>query len=255
MATEIVSSDVVGYNSNNLTTGKNKLTMVGGSFAGIGTEGFQLNGNITVKNIKGGSDSGDSDTLLMWDPTKAGGAGGYNTFYYYDDGTDAGWCDLATDDYVENTPAYANGFPAGSAFWFQAIDGATKDITFSGAVEDADYVEPPLSSGKQLSMVANAYPTQLQLNSTAMVEFTGLKGGSDSGDSDTLLVWDPTKAGGAGGYNTFYYYDDGTDTGWCDLATDDYVEVTYPNGFAVGTAFWFNPINAAAKNIKFIKSF
>ena len=233
------------------------MTMVAGSFAGVSTDGFQMNGNLNVTNIKGGTDFGSSDTLLMWDPTMAGGAGGYIRFYYYDDGQEAGWCDPGTEDYVEKSEKYTDGFPTGSAFWFQAIDGATKDITFSGAVESADYVEPALSSGKQLSMIANAYPTRLQLNDTKMVEFSGLKGGTDFGSSDTLLMWDPTMAGGAGGYIRFYYYDDGNEAGWCDPGTEDYVEKSekYADGFPVGTAFWFNPIDDETKSIKFKKGF
>jgi hypothetical protein len=251
----IVSSDIVGYTSKDLTKGAGKLSMVAGSFNGITTDGFQMNGNMVVENVKGSDYSGTSDQLLLWDPTKAGGAGGYTTFYYYDDGTEAGWCDPATDDYVEKSAAYANGFPAGSAFWFKAVDGADKDITFSGAIEDADYIEPPLSEGTQLSMVADAYPVPLKLNETSCVKFIGIVGSDYSGTSDQLLLWDPTKAGGAGGYTTFYYYDDGTEAGWCDPATDDYVENTYPAGFPVGTAFWFKPYTATGRTIRFNKNF
>ncbi len=247
----------VGYNTSSLTTGAGKLSMIGGSFASVSGSGFQMNGDMTISNIKGGGGATDSDTLLMWDPTQASGAGGYITFYYYDDGSEKGWCDPMTDDWVENSEAYANGFPAGSAFWFNAIDNSEKAITFSGAVEDADYVEPAIAEGKQLSMVANAYPVGLKLNSTSGVVFTGLTGGGGATDSDTLLMWDPTQASGAGGYITFYYYDDGSEKGWCDPMTDDWVENSeaYANGFPVGSAFWFNPIDTKTKTIRFIKPF
>ena len=248
---DIVSSEVVGYTSKDLTKGTGKLSMVAGTFSGIGTDGFQMNGNMTVAGVKGGTDALSSDTLLLWDPTLAGGAGGYTTYYYYDDGEEAGWCD-PEDAYVEdNLP---NGFASGTAFWFKAYDGADKDITFSGAVEGADYVVPALSGGTQLSMVANAYPVALQLNDENCVSFTGLKGGTDALSSDTLLLWDPTLAGGAGGYTTYYYYDDGEEAGWCD-PEDAYVEDNLPNGFAAGTAFWFKPYNAGEREIKFKKNF
>ncbi|MCR5414957.1 MAG: hypothetical protein K6F50_09580, partial [Kiritimatiellae bacterium] len=175
---DITSQNVVGYNTTSLTTGKSKLSMIGGSFCAVNGNGFQMNGDMTISNITGGSGASDADTLLMWDPTKFGGAGGYTTFYYYDDGFEKGWCHPATGDYVEKADTYKNGFPAGSAFWFKPIDGATKEITFSGAVEDADYVEPALSEGKKLSMIANAYPVALKLNDSTNVAFTGLKGGS-----------------------------------------------------------------------------
>jgi hypothetical protein len=227
--------------------------MVGGSFAGVGADGFQMNGNITVKNVKGTDLSTTSDQLLMWDPTMANGAGGYRTFYYYDDGVDAGWTDAASEQYVED--AYPEGFAAGSAFWFRAADGSTKDITFSGAVEEADYVEPPLSAGTQLSMVANAYPIALKLNDSSVVSFTGLVGSDLSTTSDQFLLWDPTMASGAGGYRTFYYYDDGVDAGWTDAVSEQYVEDTYPTGFPVGTAFWFKPYTATGRTIRFNKAF
>ena len=250
---DVVSSDIVGYTSKDLTKGAGKLSMVAGTFGGIGTDGFQMNGNMTVSNVKGADSSFFADQLLMWDPTMASGAGGYRTFYYYDDGVDAGWTDAASETYVED--AYPNGFPAGSAFWFKAYDGATKDITFSGAVEAAEYVEPPLSAGKQLSMVANAYPVSLKLNDANMVTFTGIVGSDSSFAADQFLLWDPTMASGAGGYRTFYYYDDGADAGWTDAASELYVEETYPNGFPVGTAFWFKPYTAAERTIRFNKSF
>ncbi|MCR5414065.1 MAG: hypothetical protein K6F50_04980 [Kiritimatiellae bacterium] len=254
-ALAVESANIVGYNTTDLTTGKGKLSMVGGSFTSVSGAGFQMNGDMTVSNIKGGSGASDADTLLMWDPTKFGGAGGYTTFYYYDDGSEAGWCDPATDDYVEKSDTYKNGFPAGSAFWFNAIDTATKTITFSGAIEDADYVEAPLANGKQLSMIANAYPVALKLNDSTNVAFTGLKGGSGASDSDTLLMWDSSKFGGAGGYTTFYYYDDGSEKGWCDPATDDWVENSdaYKNGLPAGMGLWFNPLSATSHTIQFKK--
>ena len=254
---ELASANVVGYNSTALTTGKGKLSMIAGSFGSVNGKGFQLNTDMTVSNSKGGDSALNSDTLLMWDPTKAGGAGGYTTFYYYDDGEEAGWCDPATDDYVEKSAAYKNGFTSGAAFWFKPFDAAVKEVTFSGAVADSDIIEPALSSGKQLSMIANAYPVPLKLNDTSVVAFTGLKGGDSALNSDTLLLWDSTKAGGAGGYTTFYYYDDGEEAGWCDPATDDYVEksAAYKAGFPVGTAFWFKPVSEKTRNIQFKKPF
>ncbi len=248
-----VESGIVGYNTMDLNT--SKLSMIGGSFASTSGTGFQMNSDMTVSNAKGGTGATDADTLKLWDPTLYSGAGGYINFYYYDDGSEAGWCDPATDDYVENSEAYANGFPAGTAFWFNPIDSATKTITFSGGIEDADYVEPALSSGKKLSMVANAYPVALQLNDATCVEFTGLTGGTGATDADTLKMWDATLYSGAGGYINFYYYDDGSEAGWCDPATDDYVENSeaYASGLPVGTALWFNPINANTRTIQFKK--
>ena len=104
--------------------------MVAGLFAGVNTDGFQMNGNLNITNIKGGTGATDSDILMMWDPSIAGGAGGYISFYYYDDGAEAGWCEPEFNQYVDQSEKYADGFPVGTAFWFFPIDDAVKSIKF-----------------------------------------------------------------------------------------------------------------------------
>ncbi len=128
---DITSQNVVGYNTTSLSTGKSKYSMIGGSFSSVSGTGFQMNGDMTISNIKGGTNGvTDSDTLLMWDPTQAGGAGGYITFYYYDDGSEKGWCDPVTDDWIENSDAYKNGLPVGIGLWFNPLNANSRTIQF-----------------------------------------------------------------------------------------------------------------------------
>ena len=261
----MTSANVVGYYNNGLTQGKNKLSLIGGAMVDITTGGVQLNNGVKVTGIKGATGSAGADHLKLWDPTAVGGAGAYIEFYFYQDGDpdNDGWCDPGTDDNIEKTPKYKNGFPAGTGFWYKAADNAEKDITFSGAVEDAAYIEPPMSEGKQLTMFANAYPVMTQFNpigGKTMVSFSGLKGATGSAGADHIKMWDPAGASGAGKYIEFYFYQDGDpdNDGWCDPGTDDNIEKTakYKNGLPVGTAFWFKPADAkTVRVIRFNKMF
>ena len=89
----------------------------------------------------------------------------------------------------------------------------------------------------------------LNLNKGFAVD--GITGGEDSGYADNILVWDPT---GPGGYLTFYFYDDGSESGW--TAPDEYYlgdpECAYNTFFKPGKAFWFRPIDANEKTLRFL---
>ena len=246
---DITSANVVGYTTTGLAQGAGKFSMIGLTFNNAAGENLQLNGGLKVENATGTDDSGTSDHLKLWDPTRAGGAGGYLTFWFYDDGEESGWCD-PDGNYVEDGD-YADGFPAGTAFWYEAIDAKEKSFSVSGGVEGADYIEPPLASGKQFSMFADPYPVTLQLNSDHLV-CSGLTGTDDSGTSDHLKLWDATRAGGAGGYLTFWFYDDGAESGWCDPEGNYVEDGEYADGFAPGTPFWLEPIDAKAKTLRFV---
>ena len=254
---DITSANVVGYYGKDITKGKGKVSMFSLAFSDVSGDGFNFNTGLNVKNVKGTDDSNTSDHVLLWDPTKAGGAGGYLTLWYYDDGSEAGWCD-PDGNYIDD-PDWSivkDGFAAGSAFWFEPVDDQEKEMTISGAVDGADYIEPPLAGGKQLSMFSNPFPVQIQLNDKNQLVCSGITGTDDSNTSDHLLLWDPTKAGGAGGYLTLWFYDDGAgDCGWCDPDgnyIDDPEWSMFPDGFAPGTAFWFEPVNANEKCFRFL---
>ena len=102
--------------------------MVGVAFTAVDGSSFQLNSNLIVEGLKGATTKGAADQILLWDPAMGGGAGGYKTFYYYDDGAEAGWCD-PSDNYVEDG-SYKNAFTPGKGFWFYPVDTKEKTLRF-----------------------------------------------------------------------------------------------------------------------------
>ena len=76
---------------------------------------------VEVVNLTGGADESTADSVLVWDAVKSG----YTTFYYYYEAEypeDTAWYDVNGE--VEPT------LGAGTAFWFRAVAGEGKAITF-----------------------------------------------------------------------------------------------------------------------------
>ena len=76
---------------------------------------------VEVSNLTGGADDTSADSVLVWDATKSM----YTTFYYYYEAEyadESAWYDL--NGVVEPNLA------AGTAFWFRAVAGEGKAITF-----------------------------------------------------------------------------------------------------------------------------
>jgi hypothetical protein len=72
----------------------------------------------------------EADNLLLWDATRAGGAGGYVNFWYYDDGSEAGWCDEEGNYIEDGTTIFKDGFPVGTAFWLQPVANGERTVRF-----------------------------------------------------------------------------------------------------------------------------
>jgi hypothetical protein len=76
---------------------------------------------VEVANLTGGADATTADAVLVWNATKSM----YTTFYYYYEAEypdDAAWYDA---NFVLDPV-----LPAGTAFWFRAVAGEGKAITF-----------------------------------------------------------------------------------------------------------------------------
>ena len=207
-------------------------------------KGLMLNTDISVEGLKGDAENfNNADQIWVWVPSRET----YDKFYYYDDGEEAGWSiTTGGQDYFEDIAEYANGLPQGSAFYFLAKEGS-KALTGSGSVELNDQVEMDLASGTY-TMIANPYPTTLQLNST-QVEVEGLKGDAENfNNADQIWVWVPSKET----YDKFYYYDDGEEAGWSiTTGGQDYIEdiAEYEGGIPAGTAFYFLAKDGAKKSV------
>ena len=251
---DISSANVVGYYGDDATKGAKKLTMTGVAMTDVAGGALNLNKGFTVDGLTGADSDTFSDNILVWDPTAAGGAGGYRFFYFYDDGSESGWTD--PDGYYvdDNESAYKDTFVNGLGFWFRAYDNKEKKITYSGAVDNTPYVEPALASGKQQSMVVNPFPTTINFNDNKQFTQVGVTGSDSDTHADNILVWNPAAAGGAGGYLFFYFYDDGSESGWTDpdgYYVDDN-ESAYKGFFTPGKAFWFKPTDSKEKTLRFL---
>ena len=114
----IVSSDIVGYNTESLTGGK--FNMSGVVFNSVGGGDIDLN-DMTFPGVTGTDSDSTSDTILVWDPATSG----YTTYwYYYEAGAAAdeiGWYGTLDEPTT---------LAAGTAFWYKAKAGEGKKITF-----------------------------------------------------------------------------------------------------------------------------
>ena len=232
----IVSSDIVGYNTDSLTSGN--FNMGGIMFSKVTGDAIDLNSDVTVANVTGGLDETESDTILVWNPSTSA----YTTFYYNDDPEapeDTGWWDV---NFVVDPE-----LGIGTAFWLRAKNAANKSITVSGAVESDDDFSVLLTGGN-FNMVINPYPTAIDLNDTDTVEIANVTGGLDETESDTILVWNPSTSA----YTTFYYNDDPEapeDTGWWD------VNFVVDPELSAGTAFWYRAKAGTGKGLTFKKTY
>ena len=110
----IVSSDIVGYTTDNLTGGKFNMNAV--VFNNIDGSVVDLNSDVTFANPVGGLDDSDSDNIRVWNPATST----YTTFCL--DGEEKIWYDF--DGQVE---ADIN---ANTPFWYLSRATGATSITF-----------------------------------------------------------------------------------------------------------------------------
>ena len=232
----IVSSDIVGYNTQTITGGG--LNCAALQFTGIGSENATL-ANLSSSGLTPGvyeSMETDAPCIMIYD-----GAGGYNYYYYISDGDDGterfdltGWTD------ADGNLAGEVGIPS-TGFWLR-IPAATCSegtLTESGAVESDSTYTVSIANG--LTLAGNPYPVALDLSK---VTTAGLVAGlyeSMETEAPCIMIYD-----GAGGYNYYYYISDGDDgterfdlTGWTD-ADGNLAGVVAPSG----TGFWLRSTSA-----------
>ena len=193
-------------------------------------KGLQLNQDISVANLTGGDNCEVADRIWIWNPSRSS----YDQFFYYDDGTEAGWVDDANAEYIETIEGWENGIPQGTALFFKS-KGAAKTLTGAGAIETKPEVEWFLADNN-FTMIANPYPVATQLNSTKF-KVSNLTGGDNCEVADRIWIWNPNRSS----YDQFFYYDDGTEAGWVDDANAEYIETIegWENGIPAGQGMYF----------------
>ena len=237
----ITSANVVGYQTTKLAD--NNFTMVYVPFVHVNNDGkgLQLNQDISVANLTGGDNCEVADRIWIWNPNRSS----YDQFFYYDDGTEAGWCDDANMEYIEKNEGWEDGIPQGTAIFFKS-KGTAKSLTGAGAIETEPEVELVIADNN-FTMIANPYPVATQLNSTKF-KVAGLTGSDAVELSDRIWIWNPDRSS----YDQFFYYDDGTEAGWCDDANMEYIEKNegWENGIPAGQGMYFKA-KGAGKSVIF----
>lgn len=211
----ISSAEIVGYYKQDLVSGN--FNAAGLAFLPCeGKTTFDLNKDIAFENLTPGEGNGDGDEIRVWNPRTSG----YTTFFYYNDGEEAGWYGM-----MDEEPE----LEAGTAFWYLSPvkTAAPKSTVVSGTVEMESSVTDVITGGN-FNMLISAYPDKLELNNTNSVEFANLTPGEGNGDGDEIRVWNPKTSG----YTTFFYYNDGEEAGWYGMMDEEPV-------LAANTAFWF----------------
>ena len=93
-------------------------------------KGLQLNQDISVENLTGSDAVELSDRIWIWNPDRSA----YDRFFYYDDGSEAGWCDDRDMEYIEKNEGWENGIPAGQGLYFKA-KGTGKSVVFGSPLD------------------------------------------------------------------------------------------------------------------------
>ena len=206
-------------------------------FQKVDGSGFKLNEDMTVDGVKGGDNVNAADQIQFW-YYDAQGIGRYEIYYYYEDLTQSGWS-LSEGDELYFEDYHPEGLEAGTGFWYLATkDERERKITFAGGVNQAEYIDKEIFSGKY-SFFGNPYPINLKLNDKAQVKWEGVKGGDNVNAADQIQFWYFDDQGN-GRYEIYYFYEDLTQSGWSLSEGDElYFEDYHPDGMPVGTPFWY----------------
>ena len=240
MATEIVSSDIVGYTAKEAEQGK--FIIMGAQLERLADTGRDMKINGLVSGLTGVVYDSDDLWLDTASQIQVPSATGYTTYRYlndgwYDDGTDegaykAGWCDafgVLTDDELTS----------GIAQWVKSVPDSGS-ATVSGGVSDEDVATIDCPQG--FALRANAFPIAITLNTSSMTS-TDIVGVNYDSEEAWLDTAPQIQVPSANGYTTYRYlndgwYDDGSaegayKAGWCDA-----FGVLVSDSIAAAQGFW-----------------
>ena len=235
----IVSSDIVGYNTQSIQGGK--LSCVAFQFADVGsaTENASI-ASLSISGLTAGvydTMNTDAPCIMIYD-----GDGGYYYYYYISDAYDAdgnettAWADL-------NGDAVDGSQSLGTGFWLRIPDAtcSTGSLTQSGAVSADATTTIQIAAG--LTLAGNPYPTALNLSKVTTSGLTAGVYDTMNTEAPCVMIYD-----GDGGYYYYYYISDAYDadgnetTAWADLNGD----ATTDDIAAAGKAFWLRSKTAGS---------
>jgi uncharacterized protein (TIGR02597 family) len=151
--------------------------------------------------------------VSLWNPALGGGQGGYDQYFYQTSGFGGvGWRKIgggvSTDQ--QNAPILLD-----DGLVVKRLQSADVNVVVTGAVKLGP-TQSPVTVG--LNFIGNVYPSgSLTLGSSNLYtgsSTTGVAGGT-SITADLVSIWNPTLAGGSGGYEQYFYQTSGFGgTGW-----------------------------------------
>jgi hypothetical protein len=253
LAAEVVSENIVGYQTLDITPGK--FNMLAVQWDAVGGDDLDIQAILADPlgaGLQGGmfATMADADELQVWDPTTSN----YALYWLYDSGGkyptwDGRWIDKGTGD-----PAAAP-FAKGSAFWLLSKGTTAASLLSAGQAPAVGAVTNTLVPGK-FNMIANPYPAPYALNGPLAPDLlaAGAQGGifATMADADELQVWDPTTSN----YALYWLYDSGGeyptwDGRWIDKGTGDPTAAELP----MGAAAWYLSKGSDPVDFVFVKPY
>lgn len=231
-ATEVTSSNVVGYTKVNLDAGYN---MIGVQFVNIGGAAKDLATVATLDaSMAGFDENGDYDTQMkLWrngNYETYGWSGTSGTDVLDDSTLDNKWLNLDLEETDDS-------LPKADAFWVKA--GSAGFITILGEVPTGS-VTVPLAAG--YNMVANPFPKDVSVTSFGTL-LASMEGFDENGDYATQMkVWKDgnyVTYGWSGSSGTDVLDDSTLDNKWLNLdleETDDVVAAGHGVWIKAGSA-------------------
>jgi len=199
-AADVVSTNIVGYNTVTLKQGYNLLAVNFGNVGGgAGLTLQQLFPTVTngapVVGLTFGAGSAAGDNILFYDPVA-----GYKTYFLYK-GTKTSntlnykWVD-ADLNVADNT-----NVTSGTAFWFKKIAAGNFTATVAGEAANDVATTKQIKTG--YNTFTSVYPIEWNPNDFGVSYWTtnGAVGGAGSATGDNILFYDPEA-----GYTTYFLY-------------------------------------------------
>jgi hypothetical protein len=243
VAADVISDNVVGYQTLNITGGNYNMLAVqwdkvqGGNIDIQGV--FQ-----DVTGLTGSTSALNADQILVWDPVTSG----YTTYWLYDSGgTYPSW----DGKWIDGLGGIASAaFPKGTAFWLVSQVTDTNALVSAGQAPSAVSVNANITAGNY-NMVANPYPASYALNSAYNWLTAGADGSTSALNADQILVWDPVTSG----YTTYWLYDSGgTYPSWDGKWIDGLGGIT-ADSLLMGQPAWFVSLGGSDWTLVFSKPY
>ncbi|MBU0678196.1 MAG: hypothetical protein KJ626_08750 [Verrucomicrobia bacterium] len=225
----VLSRNAVGYVRLNVASNFNlyafNWTEVGGP------ENLDVQEIVDTDVLKSGVSAFSGDNLLMWDPNKNGGAGGYIRLFLYESTTDpvwdGSWVDTATGLLATNRVA------TGQGFWVRHR-GTGAVVYVMGEVPSKGTNTVAFKEG--FNLFGSGFSADMDVNSE---DWSNGNKGLSAFSGDNILIWDVTKNGGLGGYIRLFLYESTTDPVWDGAWIDTGTGLIATNVLRIGEGAWY----------------